>query len=51
MNEDYKLGGTYYPQDKMLELTSQGYGTREAKRKIERDNRKKFKKINKSNFK
>lgn len=31
--------------DEVLKLTSKGYSTREAKRKIERDNKKKFRKL------
>lgn len=33
--------------EEILKLTSKGYSTREAKRKIERDNKKRSKKLNK----
>lgn len=45
MNTDFKIGGEFYDTDKVLELTSKGFSTREAKRKIKRDNKKKFNKM------
>lgn len=45
MNTNFKIGGEFHDPDKVLELTSKGYSTREAKRKIERDNKKKFNKM------
>lgn len=44
MNPDFR-GSKDYHFDRILELTSKGYSTREAKRKIKRDDRKKFNRI------
>ena len=47
MNPDFKVNTDYYFDKRVLELTSEGYSTREAKRKVERENRRKWKKIGK----
>lgn len=45
MNTSNFEGSRDYLYDRILELTSKGLSTREAKRKISRDDRKKFNKI------
>lgn len=44
MNTNF-VGARDYQYDRILELTSKGLSTREAKRKIERDDRKKYNRI------
>lgn len=44
MNTNY-MDNRDYLYDRVLELTSKGYSTREAKRKIERDDKKKYSKL------
>lgn len=48
MNPNFRGYSEYPPYDKILELTSKGYSTREAKRKIERDDKKKYGKLRNS---
>lgn len=45
MNTSNFEGSRDYLYDRILELTSKGLSTREAKRKISRDDRKKFNRI------
>lgn len=46
MNPEFKQSYSEYPPyDRILELTSKGYTTREAKRKIIRDDKRKQSKI------
>lgn len=45
MNNELNFGRDSYADKRILELTSEGLSTREAKRKYERESRRKWKKI------